>query len=132
MRPGEKLHESLAASDERLETATCPGLSIVHRRTHFAPTRLQQIIRRLQHIINVGDAAMVVETLCEIVPTFVYDRPEPEERAVKAIPELPVYLPKLSHAQGTQPGVMNAAPPHGRVVCSTESSSQPSPVSSAS
>ncbi|MDH7602516.1 MAG: nucleoside-diphosphate sugar epimerase/dehydratase [Armatimonadota bacterium] len=69
-RPGEKLHERLAADDETIEPGFCEGLSVVRRPIDLTPTEVEELIRHIRQIVNRGDEQAMRELLEQVVPEF--------------------------------------------------------------
>jgi len=69
-RPGERLHERLAAEDEVIEPAFCKGLAIVRCSDDFSPTEVMDLLRRTHQIINRGDEDEMRGLLGQVVPQF--------------------------------------------------------------
>jgi len=70
LRPGEKLHEELVGTDERLEPA---GIEkIVQVRESWRPelALLKQKIATLESLAMAGKSREIIELLCKVVPTF--------------------------------------------------------------
>jgi len=75
LRPGEKLHEELVGTDERLEPA---GIEkIVQVRESWRPQLavLKQKIAKLEYLAMAGKSQEIIELLCQVVPTFQPRRP---------------------------------------------------------
>ena len=70
VRPGEKLHERLAADDEVIEPGACPGLAVVRRPVDLTPNEVMDLLRRIQHIVNRGDELAMRQLLEQVVPEF--------------------------------------------------------------
>ena len=69
-RPGERLHERLAAEDEIIEPAFCKGLSTVRCSDDFSATDVMDLLRRTHQIINRGDEVEMRDLLGQVIPEF--------------------------------------------------------------
>ena len=87
-RPGEKLHERLAAEREKIEPTPWNGLSIIRRPDYYSCSELQDALDRLEKGVSHGSAADLRRLLGELVspcrqaPTL----PEAEMRAAHKLP----------------------------------------------
>ncbi len=69
-RPGEKLHERLAAENEIIEPAFCKGLSVLRCSEDFSATDVMDLLRRTHQIISRGDEAEMRQLLGQVIPEF--------------------------------------------------------------
>ncbi len=69
MRPGERIHELLTTSEERLNPAVCEGLSVVTRPQYFTPTDFTRVLARLQQLAGGDDQHELLNYLWDIVPS---------------------------------------------------------------
>ncbi len=69
-RPGEKLHERLAADDEIIEPGFCEGLSVVRRPVDLGPDEVMDLLRHIRQIVSRGDELAMRELLEQVVPEF--------------------------------------------------------------
>ena len=68
IRPGEKIHERLTSSDERIESTPWGGLSLICRPTHISPDEMLRALEQLEHTSNHGTPARMRRLLGELVP----------------------------------------------------------------
>jgi FlaA1/EpsC-like NDP-sugar epimerase len=69
LRPGEKLHESLAMDDEEISGTGRPGLKAVQRRRYFAEGAFETEIQRLAALRSEPNPSPTLEVLIELVPS---------------------------------------------------------------
>ncbi|MBD3174330.1 MAG: NAD-dependent epimerase/dehydratase family protein [Armatimonadia bacterium] len=69
LRPGEKLHESLAMDDEEISDTGRPGLKAVQRRRYFADGAFEAEIQRLAALRSEPSPLPTLEVLIELVPS---------------------------------------------------------------
>lgn len=68
IRAGEKLHEHLVMDEEIQEPASCKGLSIVHRPKPAVGMNGLDLLARLEHAVDRGSEAEMIDILNEVVP----------------------------------------------------------------
>lgn len=68
IRPGEKLHERLVASDETVEATPWEGLSLVHRPQYMSVDDILIGLNRLQDAANSGNPARARAALYGLIP----------------------------------------------------------------
>ena len=69
-RPGERLHERLAADDETIEPAFCKGLMVVRCPDDMSATEVMDVLRQTHQIINRGEEAEMRRLLAQVIPGF--------------------------------------------------------------
>jgi FlaA1/EpsC-like NDP-sugar epimerase len=69
LRPGEKLHESLAMDDERVAPTGRPGLTLVTRPQRFGDGAFEPCLLRLRELQADPDPAATLRYLAEVVPS---------------------------------------------------------------
>jgi len=70
LRPGEKMHEMLTSSVERLVRSAYPDLLIVERPRYFTQEQVQQFLRDLEILSNRGETDALLALMYEIIPSF--------------------------------------------------------------
>jgi FlaA1/EpsC-like NDP-sugar epimerase len=70
LRPGEKLHEELVGKDETLEPSGVEKILRVRQLPSSQPASLARKLSALERLAIMGESDVLVEMLCEAVPTF--------------------------------------------------------------
>jgi FlaA1/EpsC-like NDP-sugar epimerase len=70
LRPGEKLHEELVGEDETIEPAGVEKIIQVRSLRHAKSASLVNKLLALERIAIEGRSDVLIELLCEVVPTF--------------------------------------------------------------
>ena len=96
LRPGEKLHEELFYSDERVSPSACEKIARTES-VKLAWPRLKHALDKLYVAVSVGDTNSILAGLRQIVPQFTYATsnpttsalPLPATASAAALPEVP-------------------------------------------
>jgi FlaA1/EpsC-like NDP-sugar epimerase len=70
LRPGEKLHEELMGEDETIEPAGVEKIIQVRSLGHAKAASLANKLSALERLAIEGRSDVLIELLCEVVPTF--------------------------------------------------------------
>ena len=70
LRPGEKLHESLATDDSNIIPSCCKGLSLVVRRNQMPADDIRRLLLRLESLVVGGEPQQLLTYIKSIVPTL--------------------------------------------------------------
>ncbi|HEY3376647.1 MAG TPA: nucleoside-diphosphate sugar epimerase/dehydratase [Armatimonadota bacterium] len=70
LRPGEKLHELLSVTDERLTPASCAGFSSVERPCYFTTQQFHEVTLRLLDGVAHNDDEALLTCMRELIPGF--------------------------------------------------------------
>lgn len=70
MRPGEKLHERLAADEETIEPGPCEGLFVVRRPRYLTAAEVDDVVSDLRRLISMGSSLEARNLLKQVVPDF--------------------------------------------------------------
>jgi FlaA1/EpsC-like NDP-sugar epimerase len=68
IRPGEKIHERLTSSDERIESTPWSGLSLIRQPSHISPEEKPRALEQLRQVSDYGSASQMRRLLGELVP----------------------------------------------------------------
>ena len=68
IRPGEKIHERLTSSDERIESTPWSGLSLIRQPSHISPEEMLRALEQLRQVSDYGSASQMRRLLGELVP----------------------------------------------------------------
>jgi FlaA1/EpsC-like NDP-sugar epimerase len=70
IRPGERLHEQLISSREKIERVANENLYVIHRPEYYAPAETEEILRHLKHLVDHEAEDEVKDYLYKVVPGF--------------------------------------------------------------
>lgn len=70
VRPGEKLHERLVSTREKIEKLPRENLHYVHRPRNFSPGEMDDVLKQLRQVVDCGTTDEVRHYLHKIVPGF--------------------------------------------------------------